>query len=74
LQRDGDGVLASKTSGIQPLAQSYAVDQFGGNESGICVVADLVNGDGIRMIEGGGDAGLGLKTSDSRGIMREVGR
>ena len=74
LQRDGDGVLARKTSGIQPLAQSYAVDQFGGNEPGTRVVADLVNGDGVWMVEGGGGAGLGLQTSHSRGIMREVGR
>src|SRR4051794_16716078 len=56
------------------MPQSYAVDQFRGNEPRIRVLADLVYGDGVRMVQGGGGAGLGLETSDSRGIMGEVGR
>nr|ART41093.1 L506 [uncultured bacterium] len=51
---------------IGQFPDGFAVDELGGNEMGPIHFPDLMNGEDIRMIQGGRSPRLGLETPKQR--------
>src|SRR6266404_9244298 len=58
---------------IQAFAQSLPIDEFRHQIMPLFAFADLMNSDDVRMIEGGGCAGLLLKASQPIRVRSEFG-
>ena len=53
------------------LLQRYAIEELHGDEGPPVVLAYVIDGADIRMIEGGGGLGLTQKTSSCLGVLRD---
>src|SRR5215471_13815710 len=54
----------------QNLSQRQPLDEFGGDEMRRAVIADLVNGDDVRVVERAGRPGLLLEPEQSLIVLR----
>ena len=56
------------------FAQRQALDEFGGDEMLLAGMADLIDGDDVRMIERAGDFGLLLEAMHALGVPQKLFR
>ena len=59
---------------MDPVLERLAFQQFHGDEVASAVLADLVDGADIGVVQGGGGAGFALKTVECQGIFFRLGR
>src|ERR1700733_3288616 len=52
------------------MLQSYAIEEFHGDEGAALVFANIVNGADVGMVESGGSLRLSLKSGEGLGIAR----
>ena len=74
---DGSRAVASGAAlvaGRKPFAQRLALEQLRDDERRAVVLADVVDGQNVRMVQRGGGARLLLEASQTLGIPGERGR
>ena len=59
---------------VDPVFEGFAFEQLHGDEVASAVLADLVDGADIGVVQGGGGAGFALKTVECEGIFFRLGR
>jgi len=55
------------------LAESLAIDEFGGDVGGAVGVPNVVDGDDVGVVESGSGAGLLGESKNSLGVLDELG-
>ena len=72
-QAPGDGGHRRRWAVPQDPAEAFSLEQFGHDVGSIVVDADVMDGEEVGVIEGGGGAGLALEALSPIGAVRDLG-